>query len=139
MTSHDGAAIAQRYYDEIWNARRYEAAGELFHPQFHYEEAPGRGAAAKLAAIRDFHASFPDLHISIDDLVAAGDRVAAKLTVTGTDTGGVQGKPATGRSVRFWAVEHLAIRDEQIISVWVGGDWLGLFIQLGAIPDPWQR
>ena len=139
MTSPDGAATARRYYDEIWNARRYDAAGELFHPQFHYEEAPGRGAAAKLAAIREFHASFPDLHISIDDLVAAGDRVAAKLTITGTDTGGVHGKPATGRSVRFWAVEHLAIRGGQIISVWVGGDWLGLFIQLGVIPDPWQR
>jgi predicted ester cyclase len=113
--------IARRYCDKIWNARHYDAAGELFHPQFHYEEAPGRSAPAKLAAIRDFHTSFPDLHISIDDLIPAGDRVAAKLTVTGTDTGGVQGKPPTGRPVRFWAVEHLGIRDGQIISDWSEG------------------
>jgi len=139
VTNHDAAAIARRLYDEVWNAQRYEAADELFDPQFQTGAAPDiRGGAAKLAAIRGYHAAFPDLRISIDDLVAAGDRVAARWTFTGTDTGGLKGKPPTGRSVRAWGVEHLGIHDGKIVSDWVGADWLSVLIQLGAIPNPWH-
>jgi predicted ester cyclase len=138
MTHHDAAAIARRLYDEVWNARRDEAAGDLFDPEFHTDAAPGfRGGAAKLAAIRGYHTTFPDLRITIDDLITGGDRVAARWTVTGTDTGGLKGKPPTGRPIRAWGAEHLGIRDGKIVSDWVGADWLGILIQLGAIPNPW--
>ena len=140
MTSQDTAAIAQRLYDEVWNAQRYEAASDLFDPDFQNDAVPGiRGGAAKLAAIRGYHASCPDLHISIDDLVIGDDRIAARWTLTGTDTGGLKGRPATGRSVRAWGVEHLALRDGKIVSDWVGVDWLGILIQLGVIPNPWEH
>ena len=100
MTSQDTAAIAQRLYDEVWNAQRYEAASDLFDPDFQNDAVPGiRGGAAKLAAIRGYHASCPDLHISIDDLVIGDDRIAARWTLTGTDTGGLKGRPAD-RQVR---------------------------------------
>lgn len=140
MTSQDRAAIAQRLYDEVWNAQRYEAASDLFDPGFQNDAVPGiRGGAAKLAAIRGYHASCPDLRISIDDLVIGDDRIAARWTLTGTDTGGLKGRPATGRSVRSWGVEHLALRDGKIVGDWVGVDWLGILIQLGVIPNPWEH
>ena len=140
MTRDDPAAIARRDYQALWNARRYETATELFHPDFAQDAAPGtRTAADKLATIREFHTSFPDFHITIDDLIASGDRVAARLTVTGTDTGGVHGLPPTGKPMRAWAVEHLGIRDGKIASNWVGADWLGLLIQLGTITSPWPH
>ena len=83
----------------------------------------------------------PDLHISIDNLVIGDDRIAARwtLTGTGTDTGGLKGRPATGWSVRAWGVEHLALRDGKIISDWAGADWLGILIQLGVIPNPCEH
>jgi predicted ester cyclase len=140
MTRQDGAAIAQRLYDQVWNARCYETADELFDPKFQHHAAPGlRGGAAKAAAIRGYHATFPDLRISIDDLGTGNDHVAARWTVTGTDTGGLKGRPPTGRSMRGWGVEHLAIRDGRIVSDWIGVDWLGILIQLGVIPDPWRH
>ena len=140
MTRQDGAAITQRLYDEIWNGQCYETAAGLFDPEFRHDAAPGiRGGAAKVAAIRGYHAAFPDLRISIDDLVIGDDRAAARWTVTGTDTGGLKGRPPTGRSVRAWGVEHLGIRDGHIVSDWLGVDWLGILVQLGAIPNPWPH
>ena len=59
--------------------------------------------------------------------------------MTGTDTGGLKGRPPTGRSVRAWGVEHLGIRDGRIVSDWLGVDWLGILVQLGAIPNPWPH
>jgi len=140
MTRQDGAAITQRLYDEIWNGQCYETAADLFDPEFRHDAAPGiRGGAAKVAAIRGYHAAFPDLRISIDDLVIGDDRAAARWTVTGTDTGGLKGRPPTGRSVRAWGVEHLGIRDGRVVSDWLGVDWLGILVQLGAIPNPWPH
>lgn len=138
MAAHDLEAITRRLYDQVWNARRYDVADELFDPEFQVDGAPGlRGGAAKVAPIRDYHASFPDLHVEIDELVVGEGRVAVRFTTTGTDTGGVKGRPATGRRVSAWGVEFLEFRDGRIVDGWVGVDWLGPFIQLGVIASPW--
>lgn len=43
------------------------------------------------------------------------------------------------RAATVWGVDILGFRGERIISNWVGIDWLGLLVQLGAIPDPWSH
>jgi predicted ester cyclase len=139
-TDPDVADLARRLYDEVWNAGRYEVAEELFHPDFAYPAAPGlRGPQAKLSAIRRYRASCPDLHIRVDEMVVQGDKVAVRWTLTATDTGGFAGRPPTGRSITAWGVDILGFRDGQIISDWIGVDWLGTFVQLGVITDPWPH
>lgn len=136
----DLTELTRRLYDEVWNAGRYEVATQLFHPDFHYAAAPGlRGPEAKLAAIRRHRTSCPDLRIHIDDMIVQDDRVAVRWTLTGTDTGGVAGRPPTGRSIAAWGVEFLGFRDRRIISDWLGLDWLGVLIQLGVVADPWKQ
>jgi predicted ester cyclase len=133
------AAVARRLYAEIWNEQRYDVADELFHPAFEQVGIPGRvGAGAKIAAIRGYRASFPDLRVTVDELVAAGNTVAARLTLSATDTGGFRGRAPTGRQVRGWIVEFLRFRNGLIIGDWVGADWLGVLQQLGVVslPDP---
>jgi predicted ester cyclase len=130
--------VARRFYDEVWNRRRYEVAEELFHPEFHTPAAPGvRGGAAKVVAIRGYHATFPDLRVQVEDLVASRDKVAARLTFSGTDTGGLRGRPPTGLRTRSWHAEFFTFEEDRIIGDWVGSDWLGTFVQLGIMPDPW--
>ena len=138
--SPDVTDQARRLYDEVWNAGRYEVADQLFHPDFQYPPAPGlRGPEAKLAAIRRYRTASPDLHIRVDDLVAQGDTVAVRWTISGTDTGGLAGRTPTGRSFSAWGVDILGFREGRIISDWIGVDWLGVFTQLGAIDDPWAH
>jgi predicted ester cyclase len=132
-------AVAQRLYREMWGERRYEVADELFHPDFTYAAVPGvRGGAAKVAAIRGYHATFPDLLVVVDELIAGPNSVAARVCLSGTDTGGVKGRPPTGRYARCWAVDFLHFRDGLVYSDWVGADWLGMLVQLGIVSDPWQ-
>src|SRR5690348_13422482 len=130
--------LSRRLYDEVWNLGRYEIADQVFHPDFAYPAAPGmRGPQAKLAAIRRYRATAPDLHVHIDQMLADGDTVMVRTTISGTDTGGFAGRPPTGRPFRTWAVDILGFRDGRIISNWTGADWVGLFVQLGAIDNPW--
>ncbi|MFF1611953.1 ester cyclase [Amycolatopsis sp. NPDC058278] len=133
-------AVARRVYEDLWNDRRYDVADELFHPRFCSSAAPDlTGGAAKLAAIRGYHTTFPDLKITVDQLIAAADQVAVRWAITGTDTGGLRGRPATGRIVTTWGVDFLEFEDGRIIRDWVGTDWLGALIQLGITTDPWKN
>ena len=134
------AAVVRRLDSEVWNAGRAEVAVELIHPEFAYAARPDlRGPDAKLAAVRGYRAMFPDMHFTVEDIVAGPERVAARTTLTCTDTGGLAGRPATGRSLSAWSVEFFGFRDGLIVSDWVGNDWLGLFVQAGAVADPWAR
>ncbi|RSN45199.1 hypothetical protein DMC64_20395 [Amycolatopsis sp. WAC 04197] len=136
--SHE--TVARRVYADLWNDRRYENADDLFHPHFSSPAAPElSGGAAKLAAIRVYHAAFPDLKVTIDQLVASADQVAVRWSVTGTDTGGLRGRPPTGRVITTWGVDFLEFDNGRIIRDWVGTDWLGTLVQLGAVQSPWTN
>jgi predicted ester cyclase len=128
------AALVRRLYEEIWNQHRYDVADELFHPAFEQVGVPGSaGPAGKVAAIRAYHATCPDLRLVVDNLIAGEDGVAARVTLTGTDTGGLREWAPTGRPVRGWIVEFFRFRDGLIIGDWVGADWLGVLQQLGKV------
>ncbi|RSN19319.1 hypothetical protein DMC61_39855 [Amycolatopsis sp. WAC 04169] len=132
--------VARRVYTDLWNDRRYDAADDLFHPDFISPAAPElTGGAAKLAAIRGYHAAFPDLKVTIDQVVTSASQVAVRWTITGTDTGGLRGRPPTGRTVTTWGVDFLEFEDGRIVRDWVGTDWLGTLVQLGVISSPWAK
>ncbi len=69
----------------------------------------------------------------------AGDSAVLRLTFRGTDTGGYLGRPSTGRAVEEWVVDIMHFEDDRVVSEWIGADKLGLFIQLGVVPDPWPK
>jgi predicted ester cyclase len=130
--------VVRRFYDEVWNGRDYAVAEELFDPEFSYPAAPGlKGAEAKLRAVCSMHQSFPDLQVTIEELVISADHAAVRGAITGTDLGGLGGRPPTGRKVSSWGVDFFGFRDQRIVSDWVGADWLGILIQLGVVSDPW--
>lgn len=135
----DAAALAQQLYHQVWNGHRYELAETLYASAYTSPSAPGlRGGAAKAAIIRAYHQAFPDLTLTVEDLIATNDRVAARLLLVGTDTGGFRGCPPTGRTVRSWAAEFLRSDHGRIVEDWVGADWLGILEQLGRLDSPWN-
>ena len=76
------------------------------------------------------NAAFPDLHAQIEDITAAEDRVAARLTLSGTHTGEYLGFPPTGRAVKYVSREFYRVADGLIAEEWICSDTASLFQQL---------
>jgi steroid delta-isomerase-like uncharacterized protein len=81
------------------------------------------------------HRAFPDLHIAVEDMIAEGDKVVSRHTVTGTHRGEYMGVPPTGRSVTYSEIFIFRFVDGRIAEAWGVVDVLAQMKQLGAIPE----
>jgi predicted ester cyclase len=135
MDAAEREAQVRRFIDEVWNGRNYDAAAGLYGEA--YTNALGSGPSARSEAIRRYHQSFPDLHLSVDELIVAADTVVLRATFRGTDTGGYVGRPPTGRAVEEWGITIMHFEHDRVVREWIGADKLGLFIQLGMVENPW--
>jgi len=86
--------------------------------------------------ITAFRAAFPDLRVTIEELLIAGDRFASRTTVTGTHTGDLMGMPATGKHISVEAVDIGRIENGLAKERWGGLNMYALLSQLGVIPAP---
>ncbi len=98
----------------------------------HYAELPEplRGRDTWQQGYELVKRAFPDLEIRVDDLVAAGDKVALRLTLGGTHEGEFQGIPATGRTISYVSHEFYRVADGLIAEEWICSDMASLFRQL---------
>jgi steroid delta-isomerase-like uncharacterized protein len=79
-------------------------------------------------------ASFPDFHVTIEDMIAEGDKVVARMTFRGTHTGSAfMGLPTSGRPFTFSATEIFRIAGGKIVEHWGEEDAVGWMQQLGAM------
>jgi steroid delta-isomerase-like uncharacterized protein len=80
-------------------------------------------------------AAIPDFHASIEDLIAEGDKVVARMTFRGTHSAGeFMGSPPSGKTFAFSAISIFRIADGKIVEHWGEEDSLGWLQQLGAMP-----
>jgi steroid delta-isomerase-like uncharacterized protein len=91
---------------------------------------PMRGPDVWRLGVGVIKRAFPDLHAHIDDVVAAGDQVAARLTFRGTHQGEYLGIPATGRSIEYVSHEFYRIADGLVAEEWICSDTATLHGQL---------
>jgi len=92
-----------------------------------------RGIDAALARERAIWEAFPDLHHTMEAIVAEGDQVAYRFTATGTHEGPFQGIEPTGRPIEIGGQGFVRIEDEQLAEVWLQYDRLGMLEQLGVV------
>jgi len=78
----------------------------------------------------------PDWSTAIDDLIAEGDKVVARITMTGTHTGDFWAMPATGNAVNFTGIHIVRIKDGKIAEHWGEEDGIALMQQLGFMAHP---
>ena len=123
--------------EESVNANRPDISADVVAPSVCiYPATPGaapdtEGIEELQVAFGRFHDAFPDLHITLDDVIAAGDRVAARWTATGTHRGELAGIPATGRSVRWGGIDLYRLERGMVVEWWRNDDFVGLLHQLG--------
>ncbi|HZQ37547.1 MAG TPA: ester cyclase [Dehalococcoidia bacterium] len=136
-TADTNKALVLNHYHEIdvqWNL---DAADDQLSADFVDHAAPPGtppGPAAVKRYLADLHAAVPDLQLSVDDLIAEGDKVVARNTWRGTHRGTLWGVPATNRSFAMEGVVVWRIADGKIAERWATIDRLGLFQQLGVLP-----
>ena len=78
--------------------------------------------------------AFPDASVSIEDLIAEGDRVVARLTSRGTHGGDFMGTPPTGRSIAIQEIDIVRIENGKLAEIWAAPDIFSMLVQLGALP-----
>ena len=81
--------------------------------------------------------ALPDLRSTIYDVVAQGDQVVVRQTLTGTQKGAIIGIPASGRTVTWNAVDLFVLHDGQISQMWAGDDWTAILNDTGTYKAPW--
>jgi predicted ester cyclase len=81
-------------------------------------------------------AQLPDLHITIEDLIAEGDKVVSRYVGTGTRTSEFVGTEVTGKQTRTTAIQIFRIVEGKIVESWANRDDLGVWRQLGLVPAP---
>jgi steroid delta-isomerase-like uncharacterized protein len=84
--------------------------------------------------VRYMRAGFPDLQVHIEDMTADGDKVWARVRLTGTHQGEFMGVPPTGNRIEFDVIDIGRFADGKGVEHWGVGDAMGMMIQLGAIP-----
>lgn len=127
--------------EEAWAANDLDALDALIAPDLVSHDAiPGMppGLAGAKAAHTMFMASFPDRQVTIEDVVADGDRVAVRTTVRGTNTGGVPflNVPANGRKIEIGSISVYRVAGGRVVEHWGLNDATALMMQLGAIQPP---
>lgn len=137
MIAEDNKVLTRRFYDEVFNQKNLAAIDEFLAPdQVDHTLPPNLPAntTGTKQAIGWFLRAFPDLHITIDDLIADGDKVAVRFTSRGTQRGRFWGLPPTGRSVTISSYLIARIAHGKIVEQWGLDDQLGMLGQLGVIP-----
>jgi predicted ester cyclase len=114
--------LDRRYYAEVLNGRNLDTVGDYFADE-RMVEGVRRGCFSYFQA-------FPDLHVSVDELVAEGDRVFCRSTLTGTHDGEYKGIRATGRHVSSESAEVFRIGDGRFSGYWCLSNIAGLMRQL---------
>jgi steroid delta-isomerase-like uncharacterized protein len=92
------------------------------------------GAALLKEVFGRLHRAFPDLHVTTEDLIAEGDKVVARNTVTGTHQGEYMGLAATGKSITYDEIFIVRFAGGRIAETWGVVDVLSQLRQLGALP-----
>jgi predicted ester cyclase len=128
-----------RYYQALWNERDVAVIPDWIASDYigHFTSRPDvHGPAGFRSFADELFTAFPDLHMSIEDVIARDDHVVSRVRLTGTHLGPMQGYAPTGLrvSTTFVAIERYA--NGLCVEEWVYVDDLGLARQVGALPLP---
>ena len=137
MTIEANKRTMQRFTEFI-NTASEKLAKELISPNavFH---VPGRpeplqGPAGYLEIIAMMRGGFPDIQWTLEEMIAEGDKVAARFTMRGTHQGAFFGVPPTGKKIAVQAMNFYRLAEGQFVEERGQPDLLGLLQQIGAVP-----
>ncbi len=137
MSTEENKAIARRAWQGVSEGNPniteevYAADCVIHEPD---EDVEGVEGVKEFVAM--FRVAFPDLHMTVEDEIAEGDKVAIQWTAHGTHRGELMGIPPSGNEVNVSGITIHRIEGGKIAEEWEMPDNMGLMQQIGAIPAP---
>ena len=139
----DPKELINRFVGELWNERRLEVADTIFDKDCVTHQlrsgvpvdAVPRGPQAIKEHVAGWIASFPDLRVSIEQILSEGDRVVTQLLMEGTHRGAWLVIPANGKKIQIRMFTVHRVVQGKIVEDWVLVESLGFFQQLGVVPN----
>lgn len=120
MPGANNAALARRWFEEVWNERRDATVEELMHSDAvgHMEGLEVKGPSEFLSARATLLQAFPDLRVHVDGIVAQGDDVVVRWSARGTHHGEGLGFAASRKSAEFRGMSWLRFEGGKIVEGW---------------------
>lgn len=137
--SEENKKLIRRWFEEVWNNGRAEAIEEMFdengiaHGLSDDPASPIRGPQEFRPFHTLFREAFPNMEIVVEDVVAEGDKVAARCSVRAKHEGEFMGRAATQAPVEFTGITIVRIDDGKIVEAWNNFDFMKLHRQVGLI------
>jgi steroid delta-isomerase-like uncharacterized protein len=147
MLTKDPKALERHFFEE-WNKGKAAAMAVIdeicannivWHSSELTTGEDIRGLKDFKKSMGEYYDAFPDNHFAIDDILAEGDKVATRYTITGTHKGKYMGIPPTNKKIKLSAIEIDRIVGGKFVEGWIRFDSLSMMQQLGLAPTPAKK
>ncbi len=141
MSAEENKAIIHRWIEEAWNKGNVNIADEIYAPHYTARDVGDpskvlRGPEDIKKSVLMMRTVFPDIHFTIDHLIAEADKVVGAFTIRGTHKASLFGIAPTGKQVTFTAVDIWRFEEGRIVERCLASvDRLDMVQQLGVIPQ----
>jgi steroid delta-isomerase-like uncharacterized protein len=138
MSVEENKAIFRRIVEEGFNKGNLAIVDELVATNHVNHTDNVHGPEEYKQFITMYRTAFPDLHMTIEDQIAEGDKVVNRWTSRGTHKGDLMGIPPTGKQTTVTGMYVARIIGGKIVEEWGNLDALGMMQQIGVVPPPGQ-
>lgn len=134
MTTDDNKALVQRFFEEVINQRNLAALDQFAHPGGVNHTVPPGMPQESNQFLGQYLNAFPDVKATVEDLMADGDKVVARVSYRGTHQGAFRGIPPTGKQIAVTGINIFRIANGKLVEHWGLTDRLAVLQQLGVAP-----
>src|SRR5688572_21750196 len=132
MSTEANKLLLRRYIEDVWHSGNLAALVAADYRRHVSPTAPPLTLDGQKQRLAGFRSAFPDIALTLEDVLAEGNRVVFRSTIRGTHEGAFQGIAPTGTRVTVGLLDMVHIQNDRIVEQWGGPDLLDLLRQLGA-------
>jgi steroid delta-isomerase-like uncharacterized protein len=141
MLTETNKTVSRRFFEEVFGKGKLNVLDEII-AKDHVNSGPGTlpglptGPEGTKQLVTVYRNAFPDLHLTVDEQIAEGDKVMTRWTAHGTNKGELLGMPATDKSSTVTGISIDRLVNGKVAESWGLFDQFGMMQQLGVIPTP---
>jgi len=138
MSEEQNKQVFRRLIEEGFSLGNLEVLNDVFASNFveHQDGFVPPNVEGVKGAIVSLRTAAPDLKLTIEEIIASGEKTWARITARGTHRGPFMGRPATGRSFAITVIDICRFENGQVVEHWGVADRLSMMAQLGLLPRP---
>ncbi len=131
--------LVRRLFEEVWNKGNLQVTDDLLTPNYAHHDSStpdlGRGPEGEKKRATLYRTAFPDLRLTVEDIIAEGETVVARWSCRGTHKGDLNGIAPTGKRVNITGISIAHFTNGKMSEGFVHWDALSLMQQLGVVPE----